>query len=117
MLNRTTDDDRKLFALARSARARVTGRQGAAVMDETGRSYAASDVVLPHLELTALQLAVAQAAAAGARSITSAVVVGRNITVSKDERCLVSDLIDEGKGSTILRFQPDGDLIDRITLP
>lgn len=55
-----TPEDEKLVALARSSRARIQALQGAAVRDETGRSYGAT-VDLPSLQLSALNLAVAQA--------------------------------------------------------
>ena len=70
-----TPEDEKLLALARSALARIQAAQGAAVRDETGRSYAGATVDLPSLRLTALQVAVAQAVAAGASGLEAAVVV------------------------------------------
>jgi hypothetical protein len=68
-------EDTKLVTLARSSRARVGALEGAAVRDQDGRTYAAATVALPHLALTALQLAVAQAAAAGATKLEAAAVV------------------------------------------
>ena len=62
-----SEEDAKLLTLARGARGRAGAARGAAVRDETGRTYAAADVTLPSLSLTALQLAVAQAVAAGVR--------------------------------------------------
>ncbi|MEV6495205.1 cytidine deaminase, partial [Actinoplanes sp. NPDC051633] len=59
-------EDQKLVTLARSSRARVGAVEGAAVRDQDGRTYAAATVALPSLAVTALQLAVASAAAAGA---------------------------------------------------
>lgn len=70
-----TPEDEKLLTLARSARARTQAAQGAAVRDETGRSYAGATVDLPSLRLSALELAVAQAVAAGASGLEAAVVV------------------------------------------
>lgn len=70
-----TPEDEKLLTLARSARARTQAAQGAAVRDETGRSYAGATVALPSLQISALELAVAQAAAAGARGLEALVVV------------------------------------------
>lgn len=69
-------EDAKLVTLAKGARARIGARQGAALRDETGRTYASADVALPSLALTALQLAVAQAVASGARGAEAAVIVG-----------------------------------------
>src|ERR1700691_4517330 len=47
-------EDLKIITLARSARARVGAAEGAAVRDETGRTYAAATVALPSLQLSAL---------------------------------------------------------------
>ena len=49
-------EDEKIITLARSARARVAAAEGAAVRDETGRTYAAAAVNLPSLRLSALRL-------------------------------------------------------------
>ncbi len=73
-------EDAKLVTLARSARVRsVVGEglaaEGAAVRDETGRTYAAATVVRGPLRLPALHLAVASALASGARSFEAAAVV------------------------------------------
>jgi hypothetical protein len=73
-------EDAKLVTLARSARVRsVPGEglaaEGAAVRDETGRTYAAATVVRGPLRLPALHLAVASALASGARAFEAAAVV------------------------------------------
>ena len=62
-------EDRKIVTLARSVRARNAVPEGAAVRDETGRTYAAGTVALESLKLSALQTAVAMAVAAGATAI------------------------------------------------
>jgi hypothetical protein len=61
--------------LARAARARVQAAEGAAVRDETGRTYAAAAVALPSLQLSALHLAVAMAASSGASALEAAALV------------------------------------------
>ena len=73
-------EDAKLVTLARSARVRsVAGdglaAEGAAVRDETGRTYVAATVVRGPLRLPALHLAVASALSSGARSFEAAVIV------------------------------------------
>jgi hypothetical protein len=68
-------EDEKLVTLARSARARTGGAEGAAVRDDIGRTYVATTVALPSLSLTALQAAVAAAASSGASSLEAAAVV------------------------------------------
>lgn len=69
-------EDEKLVTLARAAAGRVGGSDGAAVRDLDGRTYAAAPVALPSLRLSALQLAVAQAVAAGAQGLEAAAVTG-----------------------------------------
>jgi hypothetical protein len=68
-------EDAKIITLARSARARSGTASGAAVRDETGRTYAAVDVNLPSLKLSALHVAVAMAVSSGAESLEAAAVV------------------------------------------
>jgi hypothetical protein len=68
-------EDLKIITLARSARARVAAAEGAAVRDETGRTYAAAAVSLPSLRLSALRLAVAMAVSSGASSLEAAALV------------------------------------------
>ncbi len=71
-----TPEDEKLLTLARAARGRTGAVQGAALRDETGRSYAGSTVALDNLQVSALDLALAQAVSSGARGVEAAVVVG-----------------------------------------
>jgi cytidine deaminase len=74
-MNDLTEEDTKLIALAKQARARIQAIEGAAVRDDTGRSYSGATVELASIHLSALQLAIAQAVAAGARDIEAAVVI------------------------------------------
>ena len=69
-------EDQKLITLARSARARTRAHQGAAVRDTDGRTYVASSVDLPSMQVSALQLAVAMAVSSGALGLEAAVVLG-----------------------------------------
>ncbi|ANZ35359.1 cytidine deaminase [Lentzea guizhouensis] len=68
-------EDAKLVTLARSVRARNGAAEGAAVRDLDGRTYNASTVSLPSLQLTALQAAVAAAVSSGAEGLEAAAVV------------------------------------------
>jgi len=68
-------EDAKIVTLARSARARRATTGGAAVRDVDGRTYAASDVSLPSLTLSALQVAVAMAVSSGSTGLEAAAVV------------------------------------------
>ena len=69
-------EDAKLVTLARGARGRVGAACGAALRDETGRTYSGADVALASLTLSAVALVVAQAAASGSRGVEAVVVVG-----------------------------------------
>ncbi|MEU8248454.1 cytidine deaminase [Nonomuraea sp. NPDC048916] len=68
-------EDSKLITLARASRARSGSAEGAAVRDETGRTYSATDVALEALKLSAVQVAVAMAISSGARSLEAAALV------------------------------------------
>ncbi|MEV0077479.1 cytidine deaminase [Nocardia neocaledoniensis] len=68
-------EDNKLLVLARGALGRTGGASGAAVRDTDGRTYAAGEVALSSLRLTALQAAVAAAISSGAEGFEAAVVV------------------------------------------
>jgi hypothetical protein len=105
-------EDLKIINLARSARARVTAAEGAAVRDETGRTYAAAAVALPSLQLSALRLAVAMAASSGARSLEAAAVVGDADQFDPADLAVLRDM---GEGVTLFRAAPDGSLRATLT--
>src|SRR5262249_4120622 len=65
---------------------------GAAVRDETGRTYAAAAVALPSLRLSALHLAVAMAASSGASSLEAAALVSDGPGLSPVDLAAVRDL-------------------------
>ncbi len=69
-------EDTKLVVLARGAMARSNSSKGAAVRDTDGRTYAAGEVSLDALSLSALQAAVAAAISSGAEGFEAAVIVG-----------------------------------------
>ncbi|MBV7668605.1 cytidine deaminase [Streptomyces halstedii] len=99
-------EDRKIVTLARSVRARNAVPEGAAVRDETGRTYAAGTVALESLRLSALQTAVAMAVAGGATSLEAAAVVSEADTLSDQDRAAVRDL--GGPDTPVLLAGPDG---------
>jgi len=101
-------EDAKLVTLARSARARTGAAQGAAVRDDTGRTYVATTVALPSLALTALQAAVAAAVSSGAGSLEAAAVVGPPSTPeeARADLTVVRDLA--GPGVLVHHAAPDG---------
>ncbi|MEU3755299.1 cytidine deaminase [Streptomyces olivoreticuli] len=99
-------EDRKIITLARSARARNAVPEGAAVRDETGRTYVAGTVALDSLKLSALRTAVAMAVASGAKSLEAAAVVSEAATVTEADRAAVRDL--GGPDTPVLLAGPDG---------
>ncbi|MFI5804658.1 cytidine deaminase [Streptomyces sp. NPDC051561] len=101
-------EDQKLITLARSTRARNGVPEGAAVRDETGRTYVAGSVALPSLNLTALRTAVAMAVASGATSLEAAAVVTSADAAAPDDLAAVRDL--GGPGTPVLVAGPDAAL-------
>ncbi|MER5459573.1 MULTISPECIES: cytidine deaminase [unclassified Streptomyces] len=101
-------EDRKIITLARSARARNGVSEGAAVRDETGRTYVAGTVELESLKLSALQTAVAMAVASGAKSLEAAAVVSEADAAAEADRAAVRDL--GGPKTPVLLAGPDGTL-------
>ncbi|MFI9829377.1 cytidine deaminase [Streptomyces sp. NPDC051913] len=106
-------EDRKIVTLARSARARNGVPEGAAVRDDTGRTYVAGTVALDSLQLSALQTAVAMAVASGAKSLEAAAVVTAAETVSVADRAAVRDL--GGASTPVLLAGPDGVVRETVT--
>ena len=95
-------EDAKLVTLARAARARINAAEGAAVRDQDGRTYAAASVRLPSLSLSALQLAVANAVAAGASTLEAAAVVTQDSTVD------IAAVRDLSPTAPVYQAGPDG---------
>ena len=105
-------EDAKLITLARGARARIGAVEGAAVRDQDGRTYAAASVVLPSLAVTALQLAVASAVAAGASRLEAAAVVTEASTLDGAGHAAVRDLSTD---APVHVAAPDGSLLGTVT--
>jgi cytidine deaminase len=106
-------EDQKLVTLARAAygRAFVSRWQpaGAAVRDDTGRTYAAASVEIEGVDVTALQLAVAIAVSSGARRFEAGAVVTDNDdefdTDGYDALHAFGDVF-------LIRARPDGTVVD-----
>ena len=107
-----TAEDAKLVTLARGARARVGAIEGAAVRDQDGRTYAAATVILPSLTITALQLTVASAVAAGATKLEAAAVVTEASTLDGAGHAAVRDLAAD---APIHVTAPTGALLGTVT--
>src|SRR5215469_1989130 len=104
-------EDQKIITLARSTRARVAASEGAAVRDETGRTYTASAVALPSLRLSALRLAVAMAVSSGARKLEAAALVS-DAELDPGDLAVVREL---GPDATVFHAAPDGTLRETLT--
>jgi hypothetical protein len=97
-------EDAKLVTLARGARGRIAAAEGAAVRDEVGRTYSAATIRLPHLDISAIQLAIAQAVGAGARSLEAVVVVTTATMVAPADLAAIADL----GGAPVFVADPSG---------
>lgn len=105
-----SDEDTKLATLARGARGRIGAPEGAAIRDDMGRTYSGTTINSTSFQLTALQLAVAQAIASGAGGVECAVIVGTGD--SPDVAC-VADL--GGAGVPVILCSPDGSIRARLS--
>ena len=85
-------ENAKLHTLAKAQRARNGAPEGAAVRDQTGRTYVATTVELPSLRLSALQAAIAMAVVSGARALEAAVVVTEATEFSPEDLSVVADV-------------------------
>jgi hypothetical protein len=104
-------EDLKIITLARSTRARVAASEGAAVRDETGRTYTAAAVALPSLRLSALRLAVAMAVSSGAQKLEAAALVS-DAEMDPGDLAVVRDL---GPDATVFHAGPDGSIRATLT--
>jgi hypothetical protein len=104
-------EDLKIITLARSTRARVAASEGAAVRDETGRTYTAAAVALPSLRLSALRLAVAMAVSSGAQKLEAAALVS-DADLDPGDLAVVREL---GPDATVFRAAPDGTVRETLT--
>ncbi len=106
-----TEEDAKLVTLARAVRARNSSSEGAAVRDDTGRTYAATPVTLPSLQVSAVQAAVVMAIASGARGLEAAAVVAEG-ALGDEDRAVVREF--GGPAAPLHIVDPDGSL--RVTV-
>jgi len=104
-------EDAKLVVLARSSRARTGAAEGAAVRDTDGRTYAASSVDLPSLQLSALQAAVAAAVSSGVDGLEAAAVVTGAAAVEPAGLAAVRDL---SPGAPVLRADGRGEVVEVV---
>lgn len=98
-------EDVKIISLARAARARTGAAQGACVRDTDGRTYAATDVALPHLRMSGVAVAVAMAVSSGAQGL-EAVALSSADGPTDSDRAVAADL--PGTGVAIWWTDPQG---------
>ncbi|MGI8457223.1 MAG: cytidine deaminase [Propionibacteriaceae bacterium] len=111
----TDPEDTKIVTLARATRARTAAAQGACVRDTDGRTYAAATVALPHLQISALTLAVGMAVSSGATGLEAVAVVAAAAPAAVPtvaEQAAVTDLADHGVGTVLVWLSgPDGQAV------
>ncbi|HSE08655.1 MAG TPA: cytidine deaminase [Nocardioidaceae bacterium] len=113
MIELEDPEDKKIVTLARSTRARTGATHGACVRDTDGRTYAAANVDLPSLRLSAVQVAVAMAVSSGAPGLEAVAVLGDPVEATEDDLAAVRDLA--GQGVTVLLGSPDGAVHESLT--
>jgi len=89
-------EDQKLVTLARATRARIQADEGAAVRDTDGRTYAATTVALPSLQLTAVQAVVAMALSSGSSGVEACVLLGDAQDLTEPDAAVLSDFAGTG---------------------
>jgi hypothetical protein len=108
-------EDDKLAVLAKGARSRVQAKVGAALRDETGRTYASAEVSVGALALTSVQMVVAQAVASGSTGAEAVVISPQGeSSISDADLELVRDFA--GAGVPVYLIGDTGDPVDtRLT--
>ncbi|HEY7045321.1 MAG TPA: cytidine deaminase [Nocardioidaceae bacterium] len=109
----TDPEDAKLLTLARTSLARAGASESAAVRDVDGRTYVSTNVDLPSLQLTALQVAVSMAISSGVTGLETALVVNDLLTLAESDLAVVRDFA--GAGVPVFRADASGQVIDQVT--
>lgn len=94
-MNELIPEDAKLVVLARGTRARTGAPSGAALRDLDGRTYAAADVDLPSLRVSAIGVCVAMALSSGAKGAEALVLLGGG-SVDESDLAAVREFAGEG---------------------
>jgi len=106
-------EDQKLVTLARATRSRTGGPEGAAVRDSDGRTYAASTVALPSLQVSALGVCVAMAVSSGSAGLEAAVLLTDKAQVSPLDLEVLRDF--GGEGVPVHVGDPSGTIASSTT--
>lgn len=104
-------EDAKLVTLAQASRARGPSTEGAAVRDDTGRTYTAVNVALSSLALSALQLAAAMAVSSGAGAIEAAALV---TGAERPDEAGLATVAELGSGAVVFVAGQDGEVRDSV---
>ena len=105
-------EDIKIITLARSALARTGAPQGACVRDTDGRTYAATNVALEHLTLSAVAVAVAMAVSSGAEGLEAVALASASEAEPDADLAVVRDL--GGLGVPLWAVDPRGTVRERF---
>jgi hypothetical protein len=105
-------EDKKLVTLARATRARTGAREGAALRDLDGRTYAAATVDLAHLQVSAVGVTIAMAVASGAKGAEAVVLLGDD-RPADDDLAALRDFA--GKGVPVHHGTPAGQIAGTVT--
>ncbi len=106
-------EDAKLLTLARATRVRTQAREAAVVRDTDGRTYTATNVDLPSLQLSALAVAVSMAITSGANGLEAGLLVTDRMALGEGDVAVVSEFA--GSGVTLFRATADGTVLDSRT--
>ena len=109
----TDPEDAKIITLARSALARTAAAQGACLRDTDGRTYAAASVRLPHLQLSAVAVAVAMAVSSGAQGLEAVALAGAE-PPSEDDLAVLADL--PGSGVVVWHVDARGQIQGKVAV-
>lgn len=109
----TDPEDIKILTLAKAALARTGAREGACVRDTDGRTYAATSVSLPHLDLSGIAVAVAMAVSSGAQGLEAVALCAERQPRDTDV-AIVRDL--PGSGVAIWYADQGGAIQGRVAV-
>jgi hypothetical protein len=107
-----TPEFEKLVTLARGARGRIGAPEGAALLDDMGRSYTGCTVVLTTASLSAVQLALATAVASGSRGLEAVLIVSDQPQINPLDERAVRDFA--GSGVLITLVDVNGTVVHEV---
>ena len=105
-------EDTKLVVLARATRARTGAVTGAALRDLDGRTYAAAEVSLSSLSISAIGVCVAMAISSGAKGAEALVLLGADTLPASDLAVVVEFA---GRGVPVYVGDARGTITDTTT--